>query len=117
MKTKNTTIAAVLILIALLIMGYDELESHMAKDKALAICNDIKLDSDVAAIQKVMDSWGIPQLTAHPSLNELVRQAHYSFPSPDLVVASIPAAFAERWVCGARLNNGKVVKKEVRAVS
>lgn len=121
MKTKMTTkkklIVTALILIPVLMLGYYAVESRAAKEKALSICNDIKPGFDVAEIRKVLVKAGIPELSAHPSLMELVRQPHYSFPKPGIMVASIPAAFSERWVCGARLQDGRVIKTEIRPVN
>jgi hypothetical protein len=113
---KQKILATTLILGALLLLGYDGLESHIAKDKAMSICDAIKRGADVAELREDMSKAGIPELSGHPSLNELVRKPHYSFTRPDLMVASVPAAFGERWLCGARLKDGKVINKEVRAV-
>jgi hypothetical protein len=115
MKMKKPLVTA-LILSPLLLLGYYIMESHGARDKAESICNDIKPGAGVAEIRQALEKAGIPELSAHPSLNELVRKPHYSFARPDLMVASIPAAFGERWLCGARLEDGKVIKKEVRPV-
>jgi hypothetical protein len=117
MTTKKKVIVTILILIPFLMLGYYALASRAAKEKAAAICNDIKWGYDVAQIREVMTKAGIPELSAHPSLMELVRKPHYSFPRPDIVVASIPAAFWERWVCGARLKDGKVINTEIRPVN
>jgi hypothetical protein len=106
----------VLILGPVLLLSYWGMESHIAKDKAESICNDIKLQFDVAETQKVLERSGIPELSPHPSLGELAWQPHYSFPRPDIMVASVPSAFGERWVCGVRFKDGKAIRKEVRLV-
>lgn len=98
----------------LLLLGYCDMESRNAEEKAESICNTIEPQSGVAEVRKVLEQAGIPALSAHPSLDELVRKPHYSFARQDLMVASIPSAFGERWLCGVRLRDGKVVNKEVR---
>jgi hypothetical protein len=115
LPTKKLLVTA-LILGPLLLLGYYVMESHGARDKAESICNGIQLQSDVAETIKVLEASGIPELSAHPSLDELIRRPHYSFPRPDIMVASVPSAFGDRWVCGVRFKDGKAFRKEVRLV-